>query len=188
MMNVKKVVLGTFTTALLLISNSLTPVLADSTKHVSQTQRQTIDMQTTKAIQNIIQLAKQGKLPNVPFQIGTQKSTIIKQWGMPKYGAEGAKSNKYSFLDYTNKKHTSFEANDKLLRIDLQDPTLNKRVTMSKLKQVVGKPVSVDGSANTKYLTYKAGGYTIKFVFDVIKKGEDPKLMTVILTGSNYWK
>ncbi|MBN6189010.1 DUF4309 domain-containing protein [Aneurinibacillus sp. BA2021] len=187
MMNVKKVVLGTFTTALLLTSSSLTPVLADSPKHTPQTQKQTIDRQTTKTIQNIIQLAKQGKLPNVPFQIGAPKSTIIKQWGIPESGAEEAKSNKYSFLDY-NKKHTSFEANEKLLRIDLKDPTLNKKVTMSKLKQVVGKPVAVEGSANTKYLTYKAGSYTIQFVFDVIKKGEDPKLMTVILTKADYWK
>lgn len=187
-MNAKKVVLGTFTAVAVLTSSSLTPALANSTKPASQTQKQTIDMQTTKTIQTIMQLAKQGKLPNVPFQIGTPKSTIIKQWGMPESGAEGAKSNKYSFLDYGNKKHTSFEANDKLLRIDLKDPTLNKKVTMSKLKQVVGKPVAVEGSANTKYLTYKAGSYTIQFVFDVIKKGEDPKLMTVILTKAGYWK
>ncbi len=102
------------------------------------------------------QAAKNGKVINSPFGLGTKKVAIVRKYGKP---------GPNSTADYLNypKRHVFFTLeHNKVVRIVTTDPSLLK-VNKDQVLKVLKKPNSSEGAAGHVYWTYDLGNNELIF-------------------------
>jgi hypothetical protein len=109
-----------------------------------------------KVLKKAKKQARQGKVINSEFAIGTAKQLIVKKYGQPDKGSTDEAL-------YYEARHLAFSLqHQKVSRITTQDPKLLK-VTKAQVKEILGNPDRIEGAAGHLYWTYKIGKYELTF-------------------------
>ncbi len=132
----------------------------------------------TKLLNEIIQLAQQGKVINCEFPVETTVlETVKEKWGDPDkqdyvYAAKG------TYITYL-KHNVVFGFNKGLQIFDVRSYDNSfKHVTMSKVKEALGAPENTHHFNTEDMLVYKAGEkYQLLFIFPkATQQNSDPQL------------
>lgn len=109
-----------------------------------------------KVLKKAKKQARQGKVVNSEFAIGTAKQTIVSQYGSPDEGSTD------EALYYEARQLVFALQQHKVSRITTYDSKLLK-VTQAQVKEVLGDPDRIEGAAGHIYWTYKVGKYELTF-------------------------
>lgn len=155
-------------------ASSSLPVSSASSTSSEASSQQPVDEQTA-LLQSMLKAAKQGKVIDTPFSVNTNVIEDVQQkWGKEDK-SEYIASAKGIYNTYS--KHNAifaFNKGDQLFEIRTLDGKW-KELTLSKVKEVLGKPDHDVKSGKEEILGYIASkDYKILMVFP--KDGDDPKL------------
>ncbi|AHV96026.1 YjgB family protein [Paenibacillus sabinae] len=118
---------------------------------------------TAALLQELLELAKQGKAPGIPFAAHTDLIDDVKKaWGEPEKEESAGKG---IYATY-NAKHVVIGFNKGSLIFDVRSSAADlQQLTLKQIEEALGKPNDVKTSGNDSIYIYNAGAqYQLKFV------------------------
>lgn len=118
---------------------------------------------TAALLQELLELAKQGKAPGIPFAAHTDLIDDVKKaWGEPDKEESAGKG---IYATY-NAKHAVIGFNKGSLIFDVRSSAADlQQLTLKQIEETLGKPNDVKTSGNDSIYIYNAGAqYQLKFV------------------------
>lgn len=122
-----------------------------------------IDPKISNQIKNILEQAKQGKVPNVAFAAHTGDiEEVEKAWGKADKTETAGKG---MYATFTSKNVViGFNKGSQIFDVRSNHPEL-QTLTLQEIEKVLGKPMSVKVNGNDKIYSYKANDqFELKFV------------------------
>lgn len=173
-MNFKRFQTGMIAFSMLMTTGFLSGpnlIYADSAKPTTPMTNQQSTLQVR--LHQAFSLAKEGKVINSEFGLGSSRSAIIRAWGEPDETDGSSYYVRYLAREVAYSFDMSLHAN----MITSYDSSLQK-LTLSEVKKELGKPVSEYNSEREHFLQYQIGTHQIFFSFIVpTKENPNPSLL-----------
>jgi Zn/Cd-binding protein ZinT len=166
--SVKKLLMGATVSTVILAGATVPTFAATKTKPSAKTVAQTTLYKQQTDLKQVMQFAKQGKVINTKFGIGTTVDTLFEKVGRPEY--DGGLS--YGdFVFFT--KDGSYEK--PVSSIVSKDKKITS-IRYKTVKSTLGKPFKDIEYKGKHIVTYKAGNYDVTFSFpSLFSKASDQK-------------
>lgn len=122
-----------------------------------------INQKSINHVKELFELAKEGKVPNVPFAAHTGDiEEIEKAWGKADKTEQAGNG---MYATYTNK-NVSFGFNKGSQVFDVRSYHAElKSITLQEIEKALGKPTSVKGNGEDKIYVYKVNNqFELKFI------------------------
>ncbi|PGD33638.1 YjgB family protein [Bacillus wiedmannii] len=136
---------------------------SEKTKTDSSTKDTVINQKSINHIKDLFELAKEGKVPNVPFAAHTGDiEEIEKDWGKADKTEQAGNG---MYATFTNK-NVSFGFNKGSQVFDVRSYHAElKLITLQELEKALGKPASVKVNGEDKIYVYKVNNqFELKFI------------------------
>ncbi|MBY0597633.1 YjgB family protein [Bacillus bingmayongensis] len=144
-------------------SSSDKSTTTDSESKPQNPSNSSIDSKTSSQIKNLLEQAKQGKVPNVSFAAHTGDiEEVEKAWGEADKTEPAGKG---MYATYTSQNAViGFNKGSQIFDVRSNHPEL-RTLTLQEIEKVLGKPMSTKVNGNDKIYIYKANDqFELKFV------------------------
>jgi len=176
--SVKKLLIGAaLSTVIFTGTTGITFAAMKTTPLSTMIEQTTLEKQQMK-LKQVLKFAKQGKVINSAYGLGTKPQTILNTWGQPEDKA-------INYLDYQKRQVLYFSKNSIKQPVSFIQST-DKSVTTIRyntIKETLGKALNDREYKGTHELTYKVGEYHVSFVFpslysDLTNEPSNPKVFS----------
>ncbi len=176
--SVKKLLIGATLSTVILTGTTGTTFAAMKTKPSSTMIKQSTMEKQQMKLKQVLKFAKQGKVINSAYGLGTNSQAILDNWGKPE-------DEDINYLDY-QKRHVLFFSKNSIKQPVSFIQATDKSVTTIRyntIKETLGKALIDREYKGTHELTYKVGEYHVSFVFpslysDLVDKTSNPKVIS----------